>query len=339
MAGEKGQADGGPDWAQIQEEIRCPLCEYNLRGLAEPRCPECGYRFTWLEMLDPSQRLHPYLFEHHPRRDISSFFRTALGQFRPFRFWRHLHPRQTLNERRIIRYALLVAAIYLLPVGVQLGVHVRDVIAAAAKQRAAAELRAKNAGGEFAGPMVISGFGRSPPKRPRKVPTGFSSVKSYLDTKYPSPQTPTGVWRILVRAKIPLMVMGFIVLPVCWPWLTSLSLLVFRLSLHRAGVGHGHVLRCSVYVFDGIVWVGLFLWVATTVRIVLADFADVLLPAMWRQGVGLAVAFFMLLGMFRLWIACRSHLRLDHAAAVVCASQLMALMLALNLLVAYLVWG
>ena len=48
------------------DDALCPLCQYNLRGLQEPRCPECGYRFTWEEVLDPSRRLHPYLYEHRP---------------------------------------------------------------------------------------------------------------------------------------------------------------------------------------------------------------------------------------------------------------------------------
>lgn len=38
-----------PDWSTIGREIHCPLCEYNLRGLSEPRCPECGYQFEWAE--------------------------------------------------------------------------------------------------------------------------------------------------------------------------------------------------------------------------------------------------------------------------------------------------
>ena len=56
----------GPDWDHQTEDIFCPLCEYNLRGLIEPRCLECGYRFEWPDLLDPRRRLHPYLFEHHP---------------------------------------------------------------------------------------------------------------------------------------------------------------------------------------------------------------------------------------------------------------------------------
>jgi hypothetical protein len=29
-----------PDWERIDEEIYCPLCNYNLRGLTVARCPE-----------------------------------------------------------------------------------------------------------------------------------------------------------------------------------------------------------------------------------------------------------------------------------------------------------
>ncbi len=42
---ERPAAASSPDWSVIQEDILCPLCEYDLRMLAEPRCPECGYRF------------------------------------------------------------------------------------------------------------------------------------------------------------------------------------------------------------------------------------------------------------------------------------------------------
>ena len=32
--------------ARGRESVVCPTCGYNLTGLAEPRCPECGTRFT-----------------------------------------------------------------------------------------------------------------------------------------------------------------------------------------------------------------------------------------------------------------------------------------------------
>ena len=64
---------GTPDWETHREEVRCPLCNYNLRGLSEPRCPECGYSFDWPEILDITRRKHRYLFEHHPEGNIGSF--------------------------------------------------------------------------------------------------------------------------------------------------------------------------------------------------------------------------------------------------------------------------
>ena len=79
QAGETPAPQPQPQWAAVVESICCPLCEYNLRGLSEPRCPECGYRFDWDALLDPTKRLHPYLFEHHPERNVRSFVRTFLG--------------------------------------------------------------------------------------------------------------------------------------------------------------------------------------------------------------------------------------------------------------------
>ena len=47
--------DVSPDWASISHDVLCPLCEYNLRGLRDARCPECGYRFIWMEVVSPSR--------------------------------------------------------------------------------------------------------------------------------------------------------------------------------------------------------------------------------------------------------------------------------------------
>lgn len=37
--------------AELPESAKCPKCGYVLRGLAEPRCPECGRRFDPHEIL------------------------------------------------------------------------------------------------------------------------------------------------------------------------------------------------------------------------------------------------------------------------------------------------
>ena len=40
------------------EAVNCPLCGYDLRGLVDPRCPECGYRFVWADLTDSTRRRH-----------------------------------------------------------------------------------------------------------------------------------------------------------------------------------------------------------------------------------------------------------------------------------------
>lgn len=41
--------------------ISCPVCTYNLRGVADARCPECGFAVT-LALHAPDARLGPWLF-------------------------------------------------------------------------------------------------------------------------------------------------------------------------------------------------------------------------------------------------------------------------------------
>src|SRR5438067_674590 len=105
-------------------DVHCPLCDYNLRGLAEPRCPECGAKFDWDELRNPARRLHPYLFEHHPERNIRSLFRTLIGGLMPGRFWKTLLPVQPSRPRRLIAYWLLCLLLVFLIAVVQYGIDV-----------------------------------------------------------------------------------------------------------------------------------------------------------------------------------------------------------------------
>jgi len=97
--------DAPPDWAALDRDVLCPLCEYNLRGLIEPRCPECGHQFIWAEVLDP-KRSHPWLFEHRDRRRIRAFFHTFAVSMLPRRFWSAVRPTHVPNGRRIMFYWL-----------------------------------------------------------------------------------------------------------------------------------------------------------------------------------------------------------------------------------------
>jgi hypothetical protein len=90
--------------------VFCPLCGYNLRGLTEPRCPECGYQFAWLDLLDPRRREHPFLFEHHPKRPVWSFVKTLAGGLRPKAFWTGLNPRMPSRPLRLALYWVVCMA-------------------------------------------------------------------------------------------------------------------------------------------------------------------------------------------------------------------------------------
>lgn len=43
--------EGVPNWLEIDYEVICPTCAYNLRFLMRPVCPECGTHFCWEEVL------------------------------------------------------------------------------------------------------------------------------------------------------------------------------------------------------------------------------------------------------------------------------------------------
>src|SRR5205823_1819790 len=105
---------------QIEHTVACPLCDYNLRGLNSPRCPECGFGFKWKEVLDLTRQKHEYLFEHHPERNFWSLWRTIVGGLWPERFWTTLHPAQPSRPWRLLIYALVIICIATLPIWLEL---------------------------------------------------------------------------------------------------------------------------------------------------------------------------------------------------------------------------
>jgi hypothetical protein len=83
--------DGRPDWGRISIDVHCSRCEYNLRALTQPRCPECGLEFEWAIVLERAQRHGEALFEHvWRRRPIRSGWRTLILSFFPDRLWSHV---------------------------------------------------------------------------------------------------------------------------------------------------------------------------------------------------------------------------------------------------------
>ena len=215
-----------PDWSALPDEILCPLCRYNLRGLVEPRCPECGYSFDWSEVLDPNRRLHPYLFEHHPERNVWSFFRTLVGGLRPWRFWSTLHPAQPADARRLTLYHLLICALLLLPALTRL--------------------------------VAVTYF----PTPAANYDWDDGDLDDVIDTAISKSPGPALVWWFLLpvyRWKAGLVLWGLPVLGLLMPYAMVLPLSVFQWSMHKARVGYEHVRRCVIYSADATVWLAVLL--------------------------------------------------------------------------------
>ncbi len=56
MENPPNQPDTSPVASRIDFDVPCPKCEYNLRGLTVPRCPECGEEFDWEEITRPPRK-------------------------------------------------------------------------------------------------------------------------------------------------------------------------------------------------------------------------------------------------------------------------------------------
>lgn len=304
----------GPSWDTITEEILCPLCDYNLRGLTEPRCPECGYRFAWDELLDPSRRLHPYLFEHHTEQPLWSFWRTLLAGLRPRHFWKALHPAQPSYSRRLVLYWVLAIVPLLLTIPADLGalaIGIRRENQAARKW----ELR------RFRNPRVVALLNSTLQQ--------YDSVAQYLDATYPIDAWSLArlVWgqgKKLAAFLVPVAVF------LAWPWLTYIGLSVFQSSIRRARLTRVHVLRCVCYSADTSFWLGLALFPGV---LIFACYRPTRLPGLLTDIANfgfVAGAVAVLCFAYRLITAYCLYLRFQHAVWVVVAAQTVAMLLTMT---------
>jgi hypothetical protein len=296
--------------APEDEALRCPLCEYDLRGLVEPRCPECGYRFSWEELRDPARRLHRYLFEHHPERNLWSLWRTFWGGLRPRRFWGELLPTQPSRPKRLLLYWLILAGLCALPYAVYFGRIVVEVDQYSQNWR----------------PKVVAQWSAADRAA---MAAQYGSVQAALDAMFPQLPSPRVVARALQwGAGSSILLPGLITL--VWPWLTVAALMVFQASMRRAKVRPVHVLRCVIYSADACC-------LATACMVGAVVYAEWLAARAGYIGIYQAVELtlwitlgLMLLLTYRLWVAYRKYLRFDHALATVVASQVMVGLLVLK---------
>src|SRR5262245_24135568 len=94
--------------AAVERDVPCPLCDYNLRGLTEPRCPECGHKFEWDDVRDEHRWHLNWLFEHNREHKFRAFLQTLRHSMQPAQFWNAVRPSHRPRVLRLIVYWLLL---------------------------------------------------------------------------------------------------------------------------------------------------------------------------------------------------------------------------------------
>lgn len=296
-----------------EADILCPLCDYNLRGLTEPRCPECGHRSTWEELRNRPP-LHPYLFEHHPNRNVWSFVRTVVGSVRPIKFWQSVKPAMKLFTGRLIVFALLCLLIAVVASGFG--------IFGSAVQMAQANAARKQALMQTISGRINPNSSSYDPALAARVNIWikqYGSLQATLEHSFPPITSPLFWANAFRQGMFSRQQQGTAdraaALVLCWVPLTFLSLLIFQISMRRARIRTGHVLRCVVYTAAPICFYGIYL-IAVSVCIsvfVVPGYMDFTFFASMGLLLFLAI---------RLAVAYRLYLRFHQAIATVLASQI-----------------
>ena len=306
---------GPPHWDSLTELITCPMCTYNLRGLVEPRCPECGYRFTWPDMLDARRRLHRYLFEHHPEKNLRSFLQTAFAGWLPRRFWTSLHPFQPSNPGRLIRYWACAVTVYALSL--------------AASILAAAIIIANT------NRIYNNQFRLTQSRSAPALATHPGSSSRPAQVRQPPVQLNPPSIPMIVRERLapPFRRDGYCVtlaLPIVWPWTTFATLMIFRLTMRRVGVRPIHALRCVLYSMDTPFWFGVLIIMISVGQTAIAIFSGVPYdPIEFLHAWPLVTLLLALIGCWRLWRAYKYYMQFDHPLATVVAAQFIVFLVVL----------
>jgi hypothetical protein len=301
--------------AAHDEQIACPLCDYDLRGLIEPRCPECGYTFEWPDLREPARRKHKYLFEHHPERNVRSFLRTMFGGLRPRKFWGGLLPSQPSYPRRMFAYALVIVVLTAIPPVAAAGLAMKAEWDGLASRRAAQLVRWR-------------GVAITP------------QMQQQLDRYYTAPTLPLVTRNTLRYNRSVLRIVFAHVTMFLWPGLTLAALMIFQFSLRRARLRPVHLARCAVYCGDVMLWANLLLAglvaAAVTARLLTGARRPPGDPVEAYAGIaGVMMVVAVVTFIYRLAVALKKYLRFDRPLWTMLATQVMVflvvLIVALNL--------
>ncbi len=94
-------------------DLICRYCEYHLFGLRRTRCPECGKRFTWAEVLTDYHGRRHGLFEYQWRRSpLRSLGATWLKALDPRSLWRLIDIHSPPNVKPLTVMALAAIVVF-----------------------------------------------------------------------------------------------------------------------------------------------------------------------------------------------------------------------------------
>ena len=216
------------------EDLHCPVCDYSLRALPEPRCPECGYAFEWAELAEQARQKKLWFYEH--AGTFKSHWITRWKSLRLFPFWREIHAYSTFNSHRLMRY-LAASGFLTLVVAVFAPIVVRGV---------ALVWYATEAYITWPGPRVLraSSFRPMPPKPDLLFFLGqiFKALRdqsiAWLRDLFELNRS-TWIYDAAVITTVLLVVVGG---PLYWK--------VLGRSMRLAGAKSFHLARINVYVSD-----------------------------------------------------------------------------------------
>ena len=308
--------NSGPDWETLKKDLKCPLCDYNLRGLVEPRCPECGFQFTWQELFDAERDRHQYLFEDHPKRNLWSFWKTFWNDCRPRRFWRELSPARPVNVRRLMIYWMLANGILVLALAVPL---VKNGLAIVHQNARMSRFITPTPGGT----SYQYSIGISPGGTTRYYQISVGQYQRLVKPLW-SREFFRAVWAAALSDSSTTTSAAEIFI---WPWLTVLSLLIFQASMRRAMIKPSHVLRCAMYGCDFVL-----------LAIALLATISFLPRTSYRSIPYLLMMILPIVSTYRLAFAYKRYLRFSHPFLTVAASQIVVFLVMFDVLLNWTHW-
>ncbi|HEY7091437.1 MAG TPA: hypothetical protein VH518_25290 [Tepidisphaeraceae bacterium] len=239
-----------PDWQTVSGEVLCPLCDYNLRGLVAARCPECGYTFDWIELIDRSRWEHPWLFEHRRKRRRRAFIHTFLVSLLPWKFWRSVQPIHRPIPRRLFIYWLIIAASLGLVLGALVVLPIaREYISEYASRKQMVYLL-NNRPTDPRVAYILQVY-----RTPQAAAAAIAPMPPFEDIALRAGRD----YRAMLNVLVPLSLVYL-----SWPWLTVFALMIFRDTMDQARIKPEHVVRCAIYSFDSVLLLGGALAVTST---------------------------------------------------------------------------